>query len=319
MDLVQRNRVKTLDALLSSGQAQVLNELLVWVAGLSYQPSTKLLESVLFLTSGEEFLLADQIATTYSPVLPISKEGDVGFKDGLRDILSASGTSDSESALTQLHDEAITWQAIEPYQLPQVSVADTGVPSAGDTTKTSAEASYANGVPTTPDKKSEVDSDASSSTTAKTKAYISGYICDGGCGTEWENVLADCHVCKHCLCVQFCSACYKKLQAGDLHPLICNQDHKMLFLPPFDWDAWRTMPTDMMIMDKQLVPRREWVDRIRKEYDVQQEQIDMTKLEKAKELKAASVIAVRWRSRLKKIRDKNTSTAPTLRRVKTVW
>jgi hypothetical protein len=108
MQTVQRNRVKTLDALLNSRQAQVLNGLLVWVAGLSYQPSTKLLESVLFFTFGEEFLLADQIATTYSPVLVIDKEGRVGFKDGLKDILSASDTSGSASALSQLHAEAIS-------------------------------------------------------------------------------------------------------------------------------------------------------------------------------------------------------------------
>lgn len=108
MDTVQRNRVRTLDALLNSRQAQVLNDLLVWVAGLSYQPPTKLLESVLFYNFGEEFLLADQIATTYSPVLVIDKEGRVGFKDGLRDILSASDTSGPESALSQLHAEAIS-------------------------------------------------------------------------------------------------------------------------------------------------------------------------------------------------------------------
>lgn len=215
-------------------------------------------------------------------------------------------------------DAVAAWQAIEPYEPSQVSVADAQVPGTGSPTKTSDEASHTNGVPASTEKESKDEPDASSSTTTKTKAYISGYICDGGCGTEWENVLADCHVCKHCLCRQFCSACYKKLLAGDLHPLICNKDHKMLFLPPFDWDSWRTMPADMMTVGKQLVPRQEWVDRIRKEYDVLQEQIDMTKLEKARELKAASVIAVRWRSRLKRIRDKNPSIAPTLRRVKTV-
>jgi hypothetical protein len=108
MNTVQRDRVKTLDALLNTRQAQVLNGLLVWVTGLSYQPSTKLLESVLFFTLGEEFLLADQIATTYSPVLAIDKEGRVGLKDGLRDILSASDTPGSESALSQIHTEAIS-------------------------------------------------------------------------------------------------------------------------------------------------------------------------------------------------------------------
>ena len=105
---IQRNRVKTLDAHLNSRQAQVLNVLLVWVASLGDQPSTRLLQSVLFFTFSEDFLLADQIATTCSPVLMINKEGRVGFKDGLRDILTASDTSDSESPLSQLHNEAIS-------------------------------------------------------------------------------------------------------------------------------------------------------------------------------------------------------------------
>ncbi|RAR11407.1 hypothetical protein DDE83_004553 [Stemphylium lycopersici] len=212
-------------------------------------------------------------------------------------------------------DAVAAWQAIEPYQPSQVSVADADTSSAGNA---SAEASHTNIIPASQARESEDGPDTSSSTKPKAKGYISGYICDGGCRTRWKNVLADCYVCKHCLCVQFCSACYKKLLAGELHPLICNKDHKMLFLPWFDWDAWHAMPVDMMTVNKQSVPRREWIDRIRKEYDVQQEQIDMTKLEKARELKAASVIAVRWRSRLKRIRDKNPSTAPTLRRVKTV-
>jgi hypothetical protein len=116
MDTFQRNRVRALDALLNSRQAEVLNELLVWVAGLSYQPSIKLLESVLFFNSGEEYLLANQIAMTYSPVLLIDKECRVGLKDGLRDILSVSDTSGSESAMSQLHAEAISKAEISLYR-----------------------------------------------------------------------------------------------------------------------------------------------------------------------------------------------------------
>jgi hypothetical protein len=92
----------------------------------------------------------------------------------------------------------------------------------------------------------------------------------------------------------------------------------MLFLPPFDWKAWRIMPADMMTVNKQLVPRPEWVDRIRKEYNVQQGQIDFIKMEKARALKAASVIAVRWRNRLQRVRARKPSSAPALRRAKTV-
>ena len=108
MNTVQRNRIKTLDALLNSRQAQVLNDILVWVAGCSYSPPTKLLESVLFFTFSEEFLLTDQITTTYSPILMIENENIVVFKDGLKDILSASPSSGTESALSQLHAEAIS-------------------------------------------------------------------------------------------------------------------------------------------------------------------------------------------------------------------
>jgi tetratricopeptide (TPR) repeat protein len=215
-------------------------------------------------------------------------------------------------------DAIAAWQAIKPYQLFNASVADAVIPSTEELTQPSSGVSHTNGVPATSDNKFQNDPDASSSATTMTKAYISRNLCDGDCGTIWENVLADCWVCKHCLGVQFCPGCYQKLLVGDLHPLICNKDHNMLFLPPFDWEAWRTMPADMMMVDKQLVPRQEWVDRIRKEYNVQQGQIDNIKIEKAREMKAASVIAVRWRTRLQRIRARNPSTAPTLHRARTV-
>jgi tetratricopeptide (TPR) repeat protein len=214
-------------------------------------------------------------------------------------------------------DAIAAWQAVKPYQLLHTSVAAPVTPGNEEFTHPSSELSH-RGVPATSDEKFEDGPNISSSTMTRTKAYISGNTCDGNCGTEWKDMLADCWVCRHCLDVQFCSECYKKLLIDDLHLLICNKDHKMLFLPPFDWKSWRTMPADMMIVGKQLVLRAEWVDRIRKEYNVQQAQIDFIKIEKARELKAASVIAVRWRTRLQRIRAKNPSTAPILRRAKTV-
>jgi hypothetical protein len=92
----------------------------------------------------------------------------------------------------------------------------------------------------------------------------------------------------------------------------------MLFIPPFDWDAWRSRPAEMMTVGQKLVPRAEWVDKICKEFNVQQNEIDLIKMEKARELKAASVIAVQWRNRLQRLRARKQATAPKLRRVKTV-
>lgn len=151
------------------------------------------------------------------------------------------------------------------------------------------------------------------------EAYISGYYCDAKCGTEWKHMLEDCYVCKHCLCVQLCAGCYKKLQDNDLSPLICNKNHNMLYLPPFDREKWQTMSPDMTIVDGQPVPRSQWLNKIRDEYGMQQEQLDMIKLEKARVIKAASCIAVyilRWLKRNKKKRAEQPA-APTLRRAQT--
>lgn len=124
------------------------------------------------------------------------------------------------------------------------------------------------------------------------KAYIWDFFCDGGCETRWKNMLIDCYVCKHCLAVHLCSSCFNKLQDGELSSLICNKDHKMLYLPPFDQSKQRIMLSDMVIVDGQPVPRSQWLNKIRDEFGMQQEQIDMIKLQKARELKAASRIAM---------------------------
>ncbi|RMZ72447.1 Tetratricopeptide-like helical [Pyrenophora seminiperda CCB06] len=220
-------------------------------------------------------------------------------------------------------DAIAAWQAIQPYQqqLQHALEADAKVPGAGEPTQPIPEAPHTNGVPASSDKKPDDVSDASPSatTTTTTKAYISDYTCDGACGVGWRDMLTDCWVCKHCLCVQFCPACHEKLLADDLHPLVCNKSHKMLYLPPFDWDAWRAAPADMMAVGGQLISRKEWVAKLCKEFNVQQHQIDLFKMEKARELKAGSVLAVRWRNRLQRIRGrKKLEGVPTLKRAKTV-
>lgn len=148
------------------------------------------------------------------------------------------------------------------------------------------------------------------------KAYIWGASCDGrACGTIWNSMLVDCYVCKNCLDAQLCSGCYEKLQADELIPLTCNKNHKMLYLPPFDQNKRQTMSSDMVIVDGQLVPRSQWLNKIRNEFGMQQEQIDMIKLQKARELKAASRIAMhilRLQKRYKKDRA-NQPAAPALR------
>ncbi|CAN9082306.1 unnamed protein product [Alternaria sp. RS040] len=222
------------------------------------------------------------------------------------------------TVLDKDEDAIASWQAIRPHQPSNTSSVVPDIVGTAEISQPSSEKSSTNGVPATVDNKSEDVAKPSASVTATAKAYISGYTCDGSCGIEWKDMLVDCYVCRHCLCVQLCPGCYEKLLTDDLHPLVCNKDHKMLFLPPFDWDAWRSMPAGMMTVGQKSVPRAEWVEKICKEFNVQQNEIDLIKMEKARELKAASVIAVQWRNRLQRIRARKQATAPKLRRVKTV-
>jgi len=197
-------------------------------------------------------------------------------------------------------DAIAAWQAIAPYQLSPATGAEADATGTGELQQPLSESSNTDGVPTTSDQSSADGPAASTSIPTTTKAYLTGYSCDGACGTEWTDIVSDCWVCKHCLCVQFCPGCYSKLLNDDLHLLVCDKNHKMLYLPPFDWENWRTIPADMMTLDKQLVSRKEWVDKIRKEYKVQQEEIDFLKMDKARELWAAGIITVRRRNRLQR-------------------
>ncbi|KAI4621972.1 hypothetical protein J4E80_004347 [Alternaria sp. BMP 0032] len=158
-------------------------------------------------------------------------------------------------------DAIAAWQAIAPYQLSPATGAETDATGTGELQQPFSESSNTDGVPTTSDQSSADGPAASTSIPTTTKA---------------------------------------KLLDDDLHLLVCDKNHKMLYLPPFDWENWRTIPADMMTLDKQLVSRKEWVDKLRKEYKVQQEEIDFLKMDKARELWAAGIITVRRRNRLQR-------------------
>ncbi|KAF3041136.1 hypothetical protein E8E12_008366 [Didymella heteroderae] len=216
-------------------------------------------------------------------------------------------------------DAIAVWQAVKPETSQGAIATDTDANAADSqqSASTSPEVVQANGASVTP-------ANSLNGTTDAPKAYISGYTCDGCYETQWRDMLADCWVCKNCLCVQLCPPCYEKLKADSGHPLVCNKEHKMLYLPPFDQDLWQSMSSDMVIVDKQSVSRVEWLNKIRDEYKVQQEQIDVIKIEKARELKAATCIAkhiLRWRRRLflyRAAKQARQSGPPPLRRAQTV-
>ena len=213
------------------------------------------------------------------------------------------------------------WQATIPPKSRKPSLADVIVPEAGQATDPNHDVVQPSSLPMTNGDQTEAAHDTAVSANDTPKAYVSSRHCDGDCGTSWKDMLADCWVCKHCLDRQLCPRCYEKLQADEFHPLVCNKDHKHLYLPAFDQEMWQSTSADMMIVDKQPVPRLQWLNKIQDEYGVQQEQIDMLKVQKARELKAAGCIALhvsKWRRKFLKNRTAKQHTVPTLRRAKTI-
>jgi tetratricopeptide (TPR) repeat protein len=217
-------------------------------------------------------------------------------------------------------DAVAAWQMTKPRKQRAASTVDVASSKDTDSTKSDPCSTQLDSTPAVAVGKTEDDQKTPTSATVMPRAYISQYFCDAACGTTWKTMLADCYVCKHCLCVQLCSGCYKKLQDDDLDPLICNKNHQMLYLPAFDQAAWHNLPPDAVILDRKPASRAEWLNGIKDEFKVQQEQIDVLKIERVREITSWTSMAVmwrRWRNRVLKNRPKETPVAPTIRRVQT--
>lgn len=113
MITVQRNNLKALDSSLNSNQFRKLNELLKWVAGAG-GATVKLLQSALYYTFREKYLLESEISNTYSTLLRVNEWGQVVFKsDDLIKILTEGNTHESDSADRDPQNEEISKAEID--------------------------------------------------------------------------------------------------------------------------------------------------------------------------------------------------------------
>jgi hypothetical protein len=110
---VQRNNLKALDSSLNSNQIRKLNELLMWVASMG-GASVKFLQSALYYTFREKYLLESEIANTYSTLLRVNEWGQVVFKsDELIKILTEGNTHEADSADRDPQDEELSKAEID--------------------------------------------------------------------------------------------------------------------------------------------------------------------------------------------------------------
>ena len=123
------------------------------------------------------------------------------------------------------------------------------------------------------------ESAAPNDTTGEVTSGLKGWLhsfCDG-CGIGWTYV-DDIYVCKDCLDVQLEPNCHEKLLNGDLDPTICSKDHDFLYIPPFNQENWRLLvKDDMMVVGDKIMPRKEWLNDIRKQWSVERETLEKTK------------------------------------------
>lgn len=125
------------------------------------------------------------------------------------------------------------------------------------------------------------------------KPYIE-ITCDD-CNRSWDHVLNDCWVCRDCPDVHYCNNCCKRIQEDQPRHALCSKTHGMLHLPSFDVEVLHGIKDDEMIVSGKRVLRRDWLGQIRQKYKVQQEDIEIWKIDKAKREKAAMAVQRKWR------------------------
>jgi tetratricopeptide (TPR) repeat protein len=126
--------------------------------------------------------------------------------------------------------------------------------------------------------------------------------CDGHCGITWTYTgeVDGAYCCKDCYDIQFCPDCLAKLKAGTLMRSICNPAHSHMELPSFDKERWEITPDDKMWVDDELVSKSDWLQQIKVEWKLDEENLKA----REKSLNAAMIIQRVWRvgGRLKKKR-----------------
>lgn len=97
-------------------------------------------------------------------------------------------------------------------------------------------------------------------------------FCDGLCGKRWSYA-DDMWICKDCADIQFHPACYDKLKNGSLERKVCSPLHHHFYIPPFQKERWLATPADQMWVDGSLMPKKDWVEKIRVDWNIDEKTI----------------------------------------------
>ncbi|CAG8908395.1 unnamed protein product [Penicillium egyptiacum] len=76
------------------------------------------------------------------------------------------------------------------------------------------------------------------------------------------------YMCRECDYTHFDEPCYTKLREGTLKKRICNKDHEMLHVPPYDATKRQRLGEGNVLVGEEIISVTEWLQRIKEKWDI---------------------------------------------------
>ncbi|KAJ5789999.1 Tetratricopeptide-like helical [Penicillium psychrosexuale] len=75
-------------------------------------------------------------------------------------------------------------------------------------------------------------------------------------------------MCRECNYTEFNEPCYIKLREGTLERNICDKDHEMFHVPPYDVAKHERVGEGNVLVGEEIMPVSEWLQRLNEKWDI---------------------------------------------------
>ncbi|KAJ5815978.1 Tetratricopeptide-like helical [Penicillium robsamsonii] len=117
-----------------------------------------------------------------------------------------------------------------------------------------------------PEREAESDPDLSETETASRAPGPMWEPCSG-CGVHIDYA-DDIYVCRECEDIQFHAACYPQLREGTAIEPVCDKDHEMLHVPPYDPAECQRVGEGNILVGEEIIPVTEWLRRLKENWNI---------------------------------------------------
>ncbi|KAJ5950320.1 Tetratricopeptide-like helical [Penicillium vulpinum] len=88
-----------------------------------------------------------------------------------------------------------------------------------------------------------------------------------GCGDHFTYA-DDIYVCRECEHTGFTEPCYTKLREGTLKKRVCDKDHEVLHVPPYDAAERRRIGESNVLVGEEIIPVTKWLQELKEKWDI---------------------------------------------------